>query len=99
MPRRTGISRELAIKNAAVMTGCDTASVVDVIVITSHECPGCGRPHIVRLSSTSDKPETIVAVCSMAILDIIDVYDVSDNPEQFMNQYGDGGCNGVELEV
>lgn len=70
----TGVSRELAIQHAAMLNNSSHQSIVDVVVITTHVCDGCGLPHLIKTSSTSAIPDDTVAIMAMAITDILEVY-------------------------
>lgn len=74
-PSDSGISIDDAKDHSAYLTTTQPGMVVDSITITTHYCPGCALPHLLRISSTTGIPESVVAILAMAITDILETYD------------------------
>lgn len=54
---------------------------IDVTVVGTFHCAGCGRPHIVEIASSAGKPEGVVGVLSLALMDILDTYHIVADEE------------------
>lgn len=53
----------------------------DVTIVGSYICLGCHRPHLIKVASSATKPEGVVSVLSLAIIDIIDTYSIIADDE------------------
>lgn len=58
------------------ITAVSTLGAVDSVIVSTLRCVDCGRPHLTRVSSTTLDPKEVVAILSLAIIDVIDRYDV-----------------------
>lgn len=74
-PSDSGIAVTDAKDHSSYLTASNYATVIDAITVTTHLCPGCGLPHLLRISSTTGIPESVVAILAMAITDILETYD------------------------
>jgi hypothetical protein len=53
----------------------------DLTIVGSYVCVGCHRPHLIKVASSSMKPDGTVSVLSLAIIDIIDTYSIIADDE------------------
>lgn len=74
-PTSSVVSAEDAKDHSAYLTNSNVETVIDAITITTHLCSGCGLPHLLRISSTTAIPDSVVAIMAMAITDILETYD------------------------
>lgn len=83
-PQPLGIPRHNATVTVGSMTNTPSDSIVDVVIITSHVCGGCGLPHIMRVSTTAANGETVVAITAMAITDVLIAYEGENTLDELM---------------
>lgn len=74
-PSDSGISVTDAKDHSAYLTASNVTTVIDSVTVTTHICPGCGLPHLLRIASTTPIPDMVVSILAMAITDILETYD------------------------
>jgi hypothetical protein len=87
-PVVSGLERATVVQLASQINLVPVDSIVDAVTITTHYCDGCGLPHVLKISSTTSNQESVVAIMSMAITDILDTY-YDANPDDIHTAWGE----------
>jgi hypothetical protein len=97
IPKISPVTRGDIFTLAGELNSVPANSIVDVVTITTHACMGCGLPHVICLSATNEKSDTIVAILAMAITDLLETYGFPDDEGASPGQaYEWGKLNGSE---
>ena len=70
IPQPSGMSLEGFKHVIAGMTDMRERDVIDAVIVATARCPGCGKPHLTRVLSSSPEVYVTVAVLALGMGDI-----------------------------
>lgn len=63
-------------------------SPYDLTIVASYLCSGCHKPHLISVASSALAPEGVIGVLTLAVLDVLDTYQIIPDEEHTWRHHG-----------